>query len=70
MNRGLGPRAHDREREKMILLNFSMIGMALTEVQLLSFVCSTGGKGSKPRLWNVQNLGAVPPYNAEKGKKL
>jgi len=26
-------------------------------VQLLSFVCSTGGKGSKPRLWNIQNLG-------------
>ena len=30
-----------------------------TEVQLLSFVCSTGGKGSKSRLWNIQNLGAV-----------
>ena len=33
-----------------------------TEVQLLSFVCSTGRKGSKPRLWNIQNLGPVPPY--------
>ena len=33
-----------------------------TEVQLLSFVCSTGGKGSEPRVWNIQNLGAVPPY--------
>jgi len=33
-----------------------------TEVQLLSIVCSTGGRGSKPRLWNIQNLGAVPPY--------
>jgi len=32
-----------------------------TEVQLLSFVCSTGGKGSQPRLWNIQNLGPVPP---------
>ena len=31
----------------------------ITEVQLLSFVCSTLGKGSKPRLWNIQNLGAV-----------
>ena len=27
------------------------------EVQL-SFVCSTKGKGSKPRMWNMQNLGA------------
>ena len=34
-----------------------------TEVQLLSFVCFTGGKGSQPRLWNIQNLGAVPPYH-------
>jgi len=34
-----------------------------TEVQLLSFVCSTGNKGSKPRLWNIQNLGAVPSYD-------
>ena len=25
-------------------------------------VCSTGGKGRQPRLWNIQNLGAVPPY--------
>jgi len=33
-----------------------------TEVQLLSFVGSIQGKGSKPRLWNIQNLGAVPPY--------
>ena len=32
-----------------------------TEVELLSFVCSTGGKGYKPRLWNIQNLGPVPP---------
>ena len=30
-----------------------------TGVQLLSFVCSTGGKGSKLRLWNIQNLGAL-----------
>jgi len=35
-----------------------------TEVQLLSFVCCTGGRGSKPRLWNIQNLGVVPPYSA------
>ena len=40
---------------------------ALTEVQLLSFVCSTGGKGSKPRLWNIQNLGPVPPYTYNLG---
>ena len=32
-------------------------------IQLLSFVCSTGRKGSKPRLWNIQNLGPVPPYS-------
>ena len=24
-----------------------------TEAQLLSIVCSTGGRGSKPRLWNI-----------------
>ena len=23
-------------------------------------VYSTGGKGSKPHLWNMQNLGAIP----------
>ena len=28
-------------------------------VQLQSFVCSTRGKGSKSRLWNIENLGAV-----------
>ena len=33
-----------------------------TEVQLLGFVRSTGGKGNQPRLWNIQNLGPVPPY--------
>jgi len=33
----------------------------LTEVQLLSFVCSTGCKNRKSRLCNIQNLGAVPP---------
>ena len=38
---------------------FKMKGPITTEVQFLSFVCSTGGKGSKPRLWNRQNLGAV-----------
>ena len=32
-----------------------------TEVQLLSFVCSIGGKSGQPGLWNIQNLGAVPP---------
>ena len=35
----------------------------VTEAQLLSFVCSTGGKGSKFSLRNLQNLDAVPPYN-------
>jgi len=35
-----------------------------TEVLLLCLICSTGCKGSKPRLWNLQNLGAVPPYCA------
>ena len=38
-----------------------------TEVQLLSIVCSTGGRGSKPHLWNIQNLGAVPPYEVTVG---
>ena len=42
-------------------------GVHCTEVQLLSFVCSTEGKGSKPRLWNIQNLGAVPPYGERLG---
>ena len=32
---------------------------SITEAQLLSSVCSTLGKGSKPRLLNIQNLGAV-----------
>lgn len=35
--------------------------MSFTEVQLLSFVCSTGGKGRKSSLWNLQNLGSAPP---------
>ena len=40
------------------------------EVQLLSFVlvCSTGGKVSKPRLWNMQSLGPVLGYG-HKGRK-
>ena len=36
-----------------------MVYSSMILVQFLSFVCSTGGKGSKPRLWNLQNLGAV-----------
>jgi len=31
------------------------------EIQLLSLVCWTGSKSRGPRLWNIQNLGAVPP---------
>ena len=31
------------------------------EVQGISFVGCTGGEGSKPRLWNLQNLCPVPP---------
>ena len=38
------------------------IAEACTEVQGLSCVGSTGGEGSKPRLWNLRNLGPVPPY--------
>jgi len=30
-----------------------------TEVKGISFVGSTRGVGSKPRLWNLQNLGPV-----------
>jgi len=33
-----------------------------TEVQGISSVGYTGGEGSKPRLWNLQNLCPVPPY--------
>jgi len=33
-----------------------------TEVQSVSFVGYTGGEGGSPRLWNLQNLHAVPPY--------
>ena len=33
-----------------------------TEVQRLSFVCSTSEVGYLYPLWNIQNLGAVPPY--------
>ena len=37
----------------------------VTEAQLLNFyarVCSTGGRRKKPRLWNIQSVGLVPPY--------
>jgi len=27
-----------------------------------SRLCSTGCKSRKPRLWNIQNFGHVPPY--------
>ena len=44
-------------KQKVSDLEHSQCGAApyLTEVQLLSFVCSTEGKGSKPPLWNIQN---------------
>ena len=31
------------------------------EVQRVSFVGYTGSEGGSPRLWNLQNLHAVPP---------
>ena len=31
-------------------------------VQRVNFVGYTGGEGGGPRLWNLQNLHAVPPY--------
>ena len=34
-----------------------------TEVQGLSFVCSTSEVCSPYLLWNIQNLGALPPYS-------
>ena len=34
-----------------------------TEVQGLSFVCSTSEVYYPYALWNIQNLGAVPPYD-------
>ena len=37
----------------------------ITEGHTVSFVGSTGGEGSKPRLWNLQNLCPVPPYDCE-----
>jgi len=40
---------------KNILRRYSTV----LRVRLLSFVCSTEGKGSQPRLWNIPNLGAV-----------
>ena len=33
-------------------------------VQGISFVGCTGGEGSKPGLWSLQNLCPVPPYVA------
>jgi len=33
-----------------------------SEVQHLSLCMFHRGRGSKPRLWNIQKLGAVPPY--------
>jgi len=38
-----------------------------TEVQRISFVGYTGGEGGSPSLWNLQNLRAVPPYEAPLG---
>jgi len=37
--------------------------IVFTEVQRISFVGYTGGEGGSPRLWNLQNLHAVPPYS-------
>ena len=36
--------------------------VAHAEVQGIGFVGSTGSEGSKPRLWNLQNLCPVLPY--------
>jgi len=41
------------------LLSYHLSAEGNAEAQLLSFVWSTGGKGSKPRSWNLQNLGDV-----------
>lgn len=30
---------------------------------MLCIICSTAGKGRKPRLWNIQKLGAVTLYD-------
>jgi len=40
--------------------------VVLAEAQGLSFVGSTGGEDSNPRLWNLQNLGLAqaPPQAA------
>jgi len=37
------------------------LGVRFTEVQRVSFVGYTGGEGGSLRLWNLQNLHAVPP---------
>ena len=38
--------------------------ISLTEVQGLSFVCSTSEVCYPYALWNTQNIGAVPPYSS------
>jgi len=45
------------------LLSYRLSAEGNAEAQLLSFVWSTGGKGSKPRSWNLQNLGDVHLYS-------
>jgi len=37
------------------------LAVEITEVQRLSIVCSTSEVGCPYLLWNIQNLGAVPP---------
>ena len=51
---------------KQHMVFFSKAGTRLIQayaagVQRLSFVCSTSEVGCPYPLWNVQNLGAVPP---------
>jgi len=45
----------------MCICGVSVVGQSGTEVQGISSVGYTGGEGSKPRLWNLQNLCPVPP---------
>ena len=52
--------ASEREISMVCSSTFSTTKIRYTEVQRVSFVGYTGGEGGRYRLWNLQNLPAVP----------
>jgi len=63
--------SHDVKRIRLQVYDFSLAstggpsaGTTEVQVQGISSVGYAGGEGSKPRLWNLQNLCPVPRYSA------